>query len=219
MNDQALAPSSLLCRYCADCLKYPKKWGVKGVKLDETHLLPHFGQLDGQRTFATIKSAWSEQGLLFDVQVNFKQQSLWCRSTQMLESDRVMFWIDTRNTHSVHRATRFCHWFLAMPAGGGSDGKQPLATMLKINRAKEDSPSLNQVKQQVVCKLSATGGYHLQLLIPANGLSGWNPDEHKRIGFNYAVVDRELGWQTLACGPQLPIEEDPSLWQTLELKT
>jgi len=31
------------------------------------------------------------------------------------------------------------------------------------------------------------------------------------------VNDRELGWQTLAMGPELPIMEDPSLWQTLHL--
>jgi hypothetical protein len=30
-------------------------------------------------------------------------------------------------------------------------------------------------------------------------------------------MDRELGWQTLAIGPELPMAEDPSLWQSLHL--
>ena len=31
------------------------------------------------------------------------------------------------------------------------------------------------------------------------------------------VNDSELGYQTLALGPDMPIEEDPSLWHTLQL--
>jgi hypothetical protein len=31
------------------------------------------------------------------------------------------------------------------------------------------------------------------------------------------VVDRELGWQTLTMGSEFPIDEDPSLWGSLEL--
>jgi hypothetical protein len=37
------------------------------------------------------------------------------------------------------------------------------------------------------------------------------------IGFSAAVIDRELGWNTLGVGPDLPLAEDPSLWSTLEL--
>ncbi len=28
----------------------------------------------------------------------------------------------------------------------------------------------------------------------------------------YAVIDRELGWQTLSLGPEFPVMDDPSLW-------
>jgi hypothetical protein len=28
----------------------------------------------------------------------------------------------------------------------------------------------------------------------------------------YTVIDRELGWQTLALGPEYPVMDDPSLW-------
>ena len=35
--------------------------------------------------------------------------------------------------------------------------------------------------------------------------------------FSIAVVDREMGWQTIAAGLELPISEDPSLWHSLEL--
>ena len=31
-------------------------------------------------------------------------------------------------------------------------------------------------------------------------------------GVQYAVIDRELGWQTLTLGPEYPVMDDPSLW-------
>ena len=57
----------------------------------------------------------------------------------------------------------------------------------------------------------------MSIHIPKMALGGWDPDEHPKLGFNYAVIDRELGDQTLAVGREFPISEDPSLWQTLEL--
>jgi len=216
MSERPLAPSSLLYRFSIPCHHTAESWQDQGITMSEAGQLPHFSGLDRQGEFAEVRCAWNEQGLYFRVNVRNKQQSLWCRSTQMLESDRLMIWLDTRNTHNVHRATRFCHWFLFMPIGDGKDGRQPCSTMLKINRAKENSPTLNRYRQLVASKLIA-GGYQLDVLIPGKSLSGWDPAEHTHIGFNYAVVDRELGWQTLASGPELPIEHDPSLWHSLEL--
>ena len=60
-------------------------------------------------------------------------------------------------------------------------------------------------------------GYEMQCHIPADALTGFDPAEHPKVGFNYAIVDRELGWQTFSLGPEFPIGEDPSLWGTLEL--
>ena len=57
----------------------------------------------------------------------------------------------------------------------------------------------------------------LQAFIPAAAITGYDPAEHPKLGFSYAVVDRELGWQTLSLGPEFPFVEDPSLWCTLEL--
>ena len=51
----------------------------------------------------------------------------------------------------------------------------------------------------------------------AEALTGFDPQEHPRLGFTYAVVDRELGEQTLGVGSPMPYQEDPSLWATLEL--
>jgi hypothetical protein len=60
-------------------------------------------------------------------------------------------------------------------------------------------------------------GYRLAAVIPGAALTGWDTQEHRKLGFFWAVSDRELGWQTFSLGPELPIAEDPSLWGTLEL--
>ena len=60
-------------------------------------------------------------------------------------------------------------------------------------------------------------GYKLECFIPAEAMMGYEPGEHPRLGFTYAVIDRELGEQTFSVGRPMPYHEDPSLWATLEL--
>jgi hypothetical protein len=60
-------------------------------------------------------------------------------------------------------------------------------------------------------------GYVMEALIPAEALTGWGPTDHPKLGFAYAVIDRELGMQTYTIGTEFPFESDPSLWATLEL--
>ncbi len=208
-------PLNLGFRYRIPCRKTTKKWSEK-FTLSADYQLPHFGKFEVQNNFADWRAAWSDQGLFFHIIISGKQQSLWCRQTAILESDGVQVWVDTRDTHNVHRATRFCHWFIALPQGGGSTHTKPLASMLKINRAREDSPSMGSKQLKMSTKKKADG-YELKLFIPAASLNGWNLEDHRNLGFSIAVVDRELGWQTLAAGPELPIMEDPSLWHTLSL--
>jgi hypothetical protein len=54
-------------------------------------------------------------------------------------------------------------------------------------------------------------------MIPADALTGFEPTEHPRLGFTYALYDRELGLQTFSTGTAIPYEEDPSAWATLDL--
>lgn len=216
-TEERLIPPTMLYRFALPCREGPGKWSAKtGITLKEEFAVPSFGALDGNTPFADVRASWKDDGMYFNVDVSGKQQTVWCRETQLMESDGFQVWIDTRDTHNVHRATRFCHWFLFLPNGGGSKRDDPIGSMLRINRSKEDPKTLNQVAPKVIAKIKH-GGYSMKIHIPSRALSGWDPVEHDKIGFNYAVVDRELGWQTLSIGPEFSISEDPSLWQTLEL--
>ena len=126
------------------------------------------------------------------------------------------FWIDTRDAHNIHRASRFCHRFIFLPSGGGQRLDQAVAELVPINRAKE-SPKPVAAGSLRVQSTKRHDGYLLHAFIPASTLTGYDPNETQRLGFSYAVVDRELGWQTFSVGPEFPFVEDPSLWGTLEL--
>ena len=215
-DDRLISPV-MLYRFAVDCPRVSEAWDRKsGITLPDTGRLPVFSELDDQRTWADVRTGWNDDGLYLSVDVRGKQQSPWCRSTQLLESDGFQVWIDTRDTHNIHRASRFCHWFLFLPTGGGSRRNSPLGTMLKINRARDFPKSFGQADTLVAATLR-NDGYQMSIMIPAAAMDGWNPEEHRHLGFNYAVTDRELGWQSLAIGPEFPVAEDPALWQTLSL--
>lgn len=215
MAEQILAPTFVF-RFSVPLLETKLKWKAAGIELPQECQLPNFHELDKGRSFADFRCAWSPKGLFFDVRVAGKVQHPWCRETRLEDSDHIQIWIDTRDTKNIHRASRFCHRFLLMPSGAGPTNEAPLSTMLKINRAREESRTLNSEKIPVASKLTATG-YQLSAFFPATVLSGYDPEDQPRLGFTYSISDRELGWQCFSVGSEFPFAEDPSLWGTLEL--
>ncbi len=211
-----LLPPSFLFRFSVPCGYKSPLWGEKGAGLDESYRLLSLAELDGRAAFAEFRAAWSEQGLAFAVTVKGKQQAPWCRESRPDDSDGVRIWIDTRDTHNIHRASRFCHQFVFLPAGAGRSLDEPVGEQLLINRAKENAKPV-RLGVLAARREKRPGGYLLECFIPAAALTGFDLDEHPRLGFTYAVIDRELGEQAFVGGNEFPYREDPSLWATLEL--
>ncbi|MDO4557715.1 MAG: hypothetical protein Q4C47_01985 [Planctomycetia bacterium] len=172
--------------------------------------------------------AWSSDGLAFTVLVVGRHQIPWCRVNRINESDRVEIFLDTRDVHDVHRATRFCHRFLFMPCGHGVRLSQPFAAWLPIHRAKDHPNPIPEGRLRTVARVGIppvvdenqkplVGNYQLDILIPNSALTGFDPTEHASLGFAAIVTDQELGTAALGPGGTLPLDEDPSLWNTLDL--
>lgn len=212
----ALLPQRFLFCMAVPCQHREPVWTPRGPELEEKFRLVDFGELEGRPSHAEVRAAWSAEGLAFRVQVSGKQQPPWCRATRPEDSDGVRFWIDTRDVHNVHRASRFCHEFLFLPNGGGSRAEDPVAAWLPINRAREN-PRVVRLDAIEVRSARQRDGYVLSAFLPAEVLTGYDPQEFPRLGFTYAVIDRELGEQTFGVGSPMPYQEDPSLWGTLEL--
>jgi hypothetical protein len=212
-----LLPPTFLFHFSVPCRYRPTVWNAAGAPLESTYRIPSFGELEGKTLFADVRAAWNRTGLSLTVRVAGKKQTPWCRASRAEESDGLHLWIDTRDTHNIHRASRYCHRFVFLPAGDGPQFQQPVAVWLPINRARENPKPVAPGSLQVRSQMQA-GGYTLEAHVPAAALTGFDPTEYPRLGFCYAVVDRELGWQTFNVGTEFPFAEDPSLWGSLELE-
>jgi hypothetical protein len=174
------------------------------------------GTADRERAFADVRMAWHADGLALNVRVDDKKQPVWCREGRLEDSDGLQVWIDTRATLNIHRASRYCHRYAFLPAGGGRRQDEPLADQLLINRARENARPIRPRELQVASRISKTG-YWLAAFIPTVALAGYDPLQYRQLGFTYAIYDRELGLQTFATGPAFPYDEDPTCWATLDL--
>ena len=215
MSEQLL-PTRFLFRFAAGC-PYEASLGTRApAELPVECRLPSLGELEGQRSFADVRAAWNESGVAFSVRLEGKKHPSWCRETKLEDSDALQVWVDTRDTHNIHRASRFCHRFIALPSGGGRALDQPVVDQLLVDRARENANPVRPGLLKVTSE-KRVGGYVLSVFIPAAALTGFNPADHPRLGFTYFVFDRELGQQFFSVGSEFPFPSDPSLWGTLEL--
>jgi len=214
MSEPLVSPLFLF-RFSAPLLKSETLWPLPDG-LAAGHTLPALGGLADRPQFATVSGGWNADGLVFTVEVKGKHQTPWCRTGRIDASDGFHLWIDTRDTHNVHRATRFCHYFVFLPAGDGGGQLEPYAGALRINRARGEPNPVAADMLKVSSKVTSTG-YTLTAYISRGALTGYDPAEHPRLGFNYLIQDKELGDQPFTLSRDYPMMEDPSLWSSLEL--
>jgi hypothetical protein len=219
-NNTLIAPRFLF-RFAVPVMRRDPIWKAGGVELSEEYRLLNLAELDAdtpdrERGFADVRMAWAPEGLLFNVKVEGKQQPLWCRDSRLDDSDGLTVWIDTRATLNIHRASRYCHRYAYLPAGGGRGQAEPVADQLLINRARENARPIRPRELQVVSRVTKSG-YSMAAFVPAVALGGYDPQQHRQLGFTYAVFDRELGLQTFATGAVFPFVEDPTCWAQIDL--
>jgi hypothetical protein len=128
------------------------------------------------------------------------------------------FWVDTRDTRNVSRATRFCHRFVAGLVPSQSRREVTVQVEQKpIARAIADAPLCRQDVLSARAQVSQTG-WLLELFLPAQALNGFDPETNRRLGFAFQVADYVREDQFLGVGREFPVGENPSLWATLELR-
>ncbi|GHT38608.1 hypothetical protein FACS189427_12840 [Planctomycetales bacterium] len=217
-------PKRFLFRFRLPCRYTSQNWTARGLSLDETFRIPSFCELEDEDVptraisldFFDLRIAWNEKGLFFSVDVFGKHQPLWCRTTQPDESDGVQVCIDTRNVKDTHRATRFCHRLVFLPAQSAQGKPQPFVAWLPIHRAQAHPNPVDIESIKTVSSLK-NDGYRMNIFIPASTLTGYNPKEHSEIGFHFTLADKEFGSRHIFVQSPLPVEQDPSLWGTLLL--
>ncbi len=169
------------------------------------------------RKLFQIRGAWNEKGIAFQFFVSGKAKTLWCNPHRPDESDRIELWLDTRNVHDVHRATRYCHRLVCLPEGIGENGTEPTVISLPINRAKQLPNEIPQGAIRVKSHVQRNC-YSLFVYLSANALTGYDPMEFQEIGLTWALIDRDFPMKTLSAGAPFPFMEDPSLWYAIRLE-
>jgi hypothetical protein len=202
------------CRYVPDI---PRRDDDRLLDLPEDCRLDNFAGMEGKKNFADVRLAWNELGLGLQVEVWGKDREPQADASRYRSSDGVTFWIDTRGARNSHRASRYCHQFYLLPAGGGAERDEPVFGQAKINRALQDAPHASAGAVPFRCQ-RLRSGYWVEVFVPAAVLNGFDPEQNPRLGVYYAVRDAELGDQVLGVGADFPYAEDPSLWSELELR-
>lgn len=215
----SLVPHRFLVRVAHPCLyakKMPRRDDDRLLDLPAENRIDNFATIDNEKNFADVSLAWNELGIGLQVEVRGKQQLPVGNADRPRGSDGVTLWLDMRDARTSHRASRYCHQFHFLATGAGTEHDEPTVVQTKINRALEDAPMAT--KASILFNVhTKKSGYVLEAFLPATALNGYDPEEHRRLGFFYAVRDDELGEQLLNVTPEFPFWEDPSLWSVLEL--
>ena len=203
------------------CDDLPKS-GKRLLDLSAEFALPDLSELRGAKAFGEVRIAWNDEGLGISVQVRGKKHPSVAEERTPTMPDGVQLWIDTRNTQTIHRASRYCHHFCFAPTGGGRDGEQPFGVQLPIAQAREVTPLAAKGSLQVNAEI-LSDGYRLEAWLQREQLQGFDPAADReagsptKLGFYYEIRDSELGNQPLTVDASFPFAHDPSLWSTLEL--
>ncbi len=216
---KALLPQAFWFRVAMSAPRIDAMPGTEGVRilnLPTSSALPDFAQLEGRASWAQVRAGWNPLGLGLMVEADGL-------SAEQLDIGRpegfaeVHFWVDTRDTRDVSRATRFCHHFVVRIARWSSRGKLAAEVLQRpIARAVADAPIYRSDLIRVWAEITKSG-WTLQLFLPAQAMSGFDPDTNRRLGFAYQISDRVRPDQFLGVGREFPVGENPSLWATLEL--
>ncbi len=201
------------CRFRASA---PEIDGALG-DWDEAFRVPDLMGMEGGRPFADVFMGWNREGLYFAVQVEGKGR-FHVDPHKPSAGDCLHLWVDTRDVRDARRASRYCHHFCFLPEGGGARGNQPVAAQERISLAREHAATADLKRIRAASRIERRRRrYGMEIALPAEALTGYDPAVCARIGFTYLLHDAALGTQSWSAGPDLPVAYDPSLWGTAEL--
>ncbi len=144
MATKPILPQTFWFRFALPCRKFESMLltGAHGRLLDlpEEAALPDLHELDSQPSWAHVRTGWNARGLGISVVA----QGVSPIQLQRFRPEgfaAVQFWVDTRDTRDVSRATRFCHRFVATLTVGKSAQDLTVRVEQKpIARAIHDAP-------------------------------------------------------------------------------
>jgi hypothetical protein len=218
MNPQLLPPSFLF-QYQISIPYSNRIPGKKGrlLPLDDSASLFVPSTLNRAASPISLKMAWNSEGLGILLEVRGKTLPPAGRRSDLKNSDLAAFFVDTRHTANVHRATEYCTSCIVLPSDEDADDR-PSIQFPDIAQQRSVRRDRNEDK----CRLQTTNhadGYSLEVWLPAMLLPGFHEiADIGHLGFYCVVNDTEVGAIPFSIGDDFPVGHDPSTWIQLELK-
>lgn len=216
-----LIPQILWFRYTFACVRMddlPRRAKAAGLlDLPESCRLPDLVQLEGRPAWADLRVAWNPGGIGVEVRVTGRKSPLDAALPTAELTDGLQVWVDTRDTRDIHRATRYAQRVQARLIPGRGTKCDVEVVPKPIPRAMGEPPKAPASAFQSRAE-RLPDGWRLALFLTAEALHGFDPEINRRLGLMLHVADADLGDQFLGVGREFPIEGDPSLWATLELR-
>jgi len=177
------------------------------------HQLPSTQPLTHEDSFSSLAMGWSEEGISLSIQV--KGVPIRPRYPSIEQGDSVELFFDTRDLKTAGFNTRFCHHFFFLPQAveGVFKGE-------KTHFRTEDSHPLCN-PDDLECHTDVKKNrYLMKIFIPSQCLYGYDPMQFRRIGFTYRI--NRFGGEPQhfsVVSPEYQIEQQPSLWGSLQLES
>ena len=217
MSSSFLVPQPFWFRVALSCRHVAVMPRIKGRPLDlpDACTLLDQGSLSGVPGWVSVQAGWNDKGLGLAFTVDRPSGTTYRPNAKVVPT--VMVWVDTRDTRTVHRATRFCHKFEIKLTPQGVRDFEVRVTQPAIPRALADSPKVHVGAVQTWAE-GSNRQWSLEVFFPSDALAGFDPDSNRRFGLFYQVTDPDRGDHFSGVGREFPVGEDPSLWATLTLE-
>lgn len=214
----SVLPASFLFRFEFPVRRDPRGPRHQGhlLSLGEQHTLTWPVTLNGQHVPGALRMGWTPEGLGISWMRRGKTRPVET-STQPGLGDGLHLWLDTRATQNVHRATRFCHYFVLHPETGAGGAESARVVQLPFARTSELELMASGAHHVVSQFVIHPDGYELHAFFNDEALNGFLGEPDARLGFYALVRDAESGDHPLTVGREFPFDYDPSLWQNLRL--
>jgi hypothetical protein len=182
-------------------------------ELDDVYRVPPLSSLSEERRFAEASMAWNDEGLMLHIVAKNIAQTQ--TATPLKTSSHPMsltFYLDTRRSPGMHRASNFCHRFeFLLNPSSSTQLVRGHGELSGVQRARSN-PNAIHPKDIFVGSLKRTFGYEIKAFLRGDTLTGFEPREYQEIGLFFVLNDPTNGSQCLARNRQSPFFEDPSLW-------
>ncbi len=183
----------------------------KSEKLKKRHLLPDLSDLLIEETFADVYVGWSNEGLLFQVDVHKPFVDAFYPDVR--RGDSVELFIDTRDLKTAGFPTRFCHHFVFLP--------KPVDEIQAAEMTRLRPDEMRDLATESLLKVDVDfkrRGYFMQIFLPSEALYGYDPKAFEKLGFAFRI-NRPSGepMHFPLCSDHFEIAMHPRLWSSLTI--